>query len=358
MQRLRLYDCRVSSLPTSVGLCQSDKAGVAEVVNSAQRRLLYCKEAGEESWWGTWAEVQFTVSRTNPYVTLDNTIARIEYADICTRPVEVNNQFVEFLRFGNGRLPKLFRQGHCGCFRPALYSRNNSPTFTDLSSPPQYLRAYATDSSDYGKRVMISGTDSNDNKIYTQDFFERAQGQFQVLETPFTQWPMTFNSITGIQKDVTNFPVQIFQADPTTGEQVLLVTMQPNETTAWYRRYYFNNLPFNCCTFTGPNPCSPVTPAESVQINAIVKLEFQPVVADTDYCLIQNLEALKEEAMAVRYSTMDSAESKQLAAIKHKEAVRYLNGELAHYLGIDSPAINVAVFGSARLEKQGIGTMI
>lgn len=357
MQRLRLFDCRVSSLPQSVGLCQSDIAGVAEVVNSAQRRLLYCKEAGEEGWFGGWAEVQFTVSRQTPYVTFDSSIARLEYVDICQRPVTINNPFVEFLRFGNGRMPKLFRAGNCGCFTPQVWTRNNVPTFVDLSTPPQYIRAYA-DASDANKRMMVQGTDNNGNTIFTQDFFQRAQGQFENLDQPFIQWPQLFNTITGIQKDVTNFPVQVFQVDPNTGDQVLLVTMQPAETTAWYRRYFFNNLPFNCCSFTGPNPCSPVTPTESVLINAIVKLEFQPVAYDTDYCLIQNLEALKAEAMAVRYSTMDSPQSKQLEAQKHKDAVRYLNGELAHYLGIDNPAIEVSVFGSARLERQMIGTQM
>jgi hypothetical protein len=358
MPRLRLYDCRVSSLPTSVGLCQADIKGVAEIVNSAQRRLLYCKEAGEESWWGTWAEVQFTVSRQTPFVTFDNSIARLEYVDICNRPVTTNNQFVEFLRFGNGRLPKLFQQGHCGCFSPQVYTRNNVPTFVDLSSPPQLIRAYATDPTDLDKRVLMQGTDNNGNTIYSQDLFQRATGQFESLTNPFIQWPMMFNTITGIQKDITNGPVQIFQVDPNTGTQVLLVTMQPSETTAWYRRYFFHSLPFNCCTFTGPNPCSPIQPVESVQVNAIVKLEFIPVQFDTDYCLIQNLEALKQEAMAVRYSAMDSTQSKQLEAIKHKEAVRYLNGELGHYLGIDQPAIQVSVFGSARLERQMIGTQM
>lgn len=331
---------------------------MADIVNSAQRRLLYCKEAGEESFWGTWAEVQFTVSRQTPFVTFDNSVARLEYVDICNRPVDVNNQFVEFLRYGNGRLPKLFRQGHCGCFAPQVYTRNNVPTFVDLSTPPQLVRAFAVDPTDLGKRVLIQGTDNNGMAISTQDGFQRAQGQFESLTNPFIQWPQLFNTITGIQKDQTNGAVQIFQVDPNTGAQVLLVTMQGGETTAWYRRYFFNRLPFNCCTFIGPNPCSPTQPVESVQINAIVKLEFQPVQFDTDYCMIQNLEAIKEEAMAVRYSTMDSQQGKQNEAICHKNAVRYLNGELAHYMGIDNPAINVAVFGSARLEHQMIGTQM
>ena len=357
-QRLRLYDVRLSGLPESVGLCSSDRAGVAQITNAAQQRLLYCREAGEESWFGTWSEIAFTVSRSTPYVTFDRDIARLELVDICGKPVDTNNQFVEYLRFGNGRMPKIFRQGHCGCFSPSVYTRNNVPTMVDLSTPPQWIRAYYTDSSDIGKRVLMQGKDNNDNVVYSQDGLSRVTGQFEALATPFVQWPMQFNSISGIQKDVTNYPVQIFQVDPTTGDQVLLATMQPTETTAWYRRYYFDSLPYNCCTFTGPNPCSPIVPVESVHVTAIVKLEFVPLVADTDYCLIGNLEALKQEAMAVRYSSMDSPQSKQLEAIKHKAAVGYLNGELTHFLGKDSPAINLAVFGSARLEKNAIGSML
>lgn len=327
-------------------------------MNSAQRRLLYCKEAGEESWNGTWAEVQFMVSRSQPFVTFDNTVARLEYVDICNRPVTVNNQFVEFLRFGNGRLPKLFLQGHCGCFGPEVFSRNNAPTFVDLFPPPQFIRAYFSDPGDINKRVLMQGTDNNGNVVNSQDFLQRTQGQFEPLQTPFVQWPMQFNTITGIQKDQTNGPVQIFQVDPNTGAQVLLVTMQPVETTAWYRRYYFHRLPFNCCTAIGPNPCLNAPITESVVVNAIVKLEFVPVQFDTDYCLIQNLEAIKEEAMAVRYSSMDSDQSKRLEKECHKNAVRYLNGEIAHYYGIDHPAINISVFGDARLERQQIGTMM
>ncbi len=356
--RTRLYDVRISDLPTAVGLCSGDIKGISQVVNSAQRRLLYCKEAGEESWYGTWAEVRFTVSRTNPFVTFDNSIARLEYVDICDRPVDVNNQFVEFLRFGNGRLPKLFLREHCGCFAPQVYTRNNAPTFVDLNPAPQFIITYPGDDSDLNKRVMIQGLDSNGSPVYTQDGFQRAQGQFMELVKPYTIWPQQWSKITGIQKDQTNFPVQIFQMDPTTGAQVQLVTMQPYETTAWYRRYFFNKLPFNCCTFIGPNPCTSGVPAESVQVHAIVKLEFVPVQADSDYLLIGNIEALTEEAMSVRYSKMDSDQSKRLSAIKHKEAVRFLNGELAHYLGIDQPAIQVSVFGSARLERQQIGTMM
>src|SRR5215510_10300942 len=121
MQRLRGIDVRLSDFPQTIGLCASDTALVYQALNATQQRLLYCKEAGEESWWGTWAEIAFTMSRDRPFITLERDIARLELVDICDRPVTVNNQFREYLRFGNGRFPKLFRQGNCNCFIPEVY---------------------------------------------------------------------------------------------------------------------------------------------------------------------------------------------------------------------------------------------
>ena len=99
MQRLRLIDCRLSRLPSVVGLCQADIPGIAQFVNSAQRRLLMCKEAGDEGWWGTFAEISFLANRHHPYITLPREIARIEAMSVCDRPVPVNNQFFEYLEF-------------------------------------------------------------------------------------------------------------------------------------------------------------------------------------------------------------------------------------------------------------------
>lgn len=359
MQRLRLYDIRLDGrLGNAVGICQSDVKQYAQFVNAAQQRLLYCKEAGEESWWGTWAEIQFQISRAVPFVTLPNEVARLELVDVCNWPVAVQNQFFEYLRFGNGHLPKLFRQQRCGCFHPQVLSRNNVPTFTDLTSPPQYLRIYPTDPADVNKAVIMQGTDSNNNVIYTQSGLNLITGVQVFLQLPFSTVtlpgstiPLPFNSITGIQKDTTSAPVRFTQVDPTTGNELLLHTMEPGETTAWYRRYYFNNLPINCCF-------DPNTGVTNVLVTAIAKLELIPVVSDTDYTLIQNLEAIIAEAQAVRYSTIDGQQSDIDQQSNHRDAVRFLRGELAHYLGTTTPAVNFAPFGSARLERQAIGTLI
>lgn len=347
-QRLRLYDCRASRLPSVVGLCQSNVSGIANYVNTAQRRLLYASEGGDEGWWGTWAEVVFNVSRSQPYLTLPREMARIQAITVCDSPVAVQNQFYEYLTFGNGRMPKSPRWRGCD-FDNQVYSRNVAPTFIEMASAPQYITAYITDTQDIGKRTLIQGLDTSNNIIYSQDIGNQITGVFLTLNSPSVTTVMQLNQITGIQKDVTVGPVRYYQHDPNTGDEVLLLTMQPSETTASYRRYYFNNLPLNCCSAPG---------STQVQVTGLVKLDLIPVVSDTDYLLIQNLEAIIEECQSVRYSEQDNPSAKQMAQERHLQAVRLLNGELNHFVGKDAVAVNFAPFGRARLRNQKIGNML
>jgi len=178
------------------------------------------------------------------------------------------------------------------------------------------------------------------------------QGVYLTLASPFVATQFIVGQITGIQKDVTAGQVQIVAIDPTTGAQTTLLTMEPGETTAWYRRYFLASLPNDCCRLP------PFTVPQPLTVTAIAKLELIPVVTDPDFLLIQNLEALKHEAMAYRYSKMDTAEAKKLEADNHLAAIRLLIGEIRHYLGQDLPAINFSPFGSARLSRQRIGSMI
>lgn len=354
--RLRLYDCRISRLPTIIGKCQSDIPEIANYVNTAQQRLLYAAEACDESWWGTWAEVRLNVSRAAPYITLPREIARLEAITICDKPVPVLNQFYEYLQFGNGRMQKR-RLNNANHIR-AAYTRNNAVLFTDLTNGPQLISLFGSDATDLQgtKRVLVQGLDQNGQVVYTNDGGNTIIGEFVTLKAPFATTTNQYSLITGIQKDVTAGPVQIFQMSPVDSSQILLSTMEPGEQTTDYRRYFFDCLPCGCC----PTPNSPTTTAscsQPPQVTAIAKLELIPVVNDTDYLLFHNLEAIIQECQAVRFSEMDNAAAKQQAALHHREAIRLLNGELGHYLGVNTPAVQMHVFGSAKLERQAIGTL-
>lgn len=352
MPRLRLFDFRTSTGPQTLGMCNDNLAGCAQYVNAAQRRLVFAKEAGDDGWWGSFAEVAFDgVSRSAPFVTTGRDIARIIAFDVCDHPVQLHNQFQEYLQFGNGRLPGLCPQYRKSCITQA-YMRNNVITFADQTVFPCIIRIYAGDSADINaaKRVLVSGLDAQNEPIQSQSGLVQSEGQWITITQPFADGSIQMNRITGIQKDPTAGNVQIFQVDPNTGEERLLLIMQPRETVAGYRRYYLNNLPKNCC--------NPTLPEANVRLTAIAKLELLPVAVDTDYLLIQNLEALIEECVSIRLSRMDDSDAKRASQFHHLEAIRMLNSEITHYLGKQSPAVGFHPFGSARLERRHIGTML
>ncbi len=326
--------------PTCVGICQSDSAGCAAVVNSALQRLTFAKESGDTGWWTNWAEMVFNV-QSDGYLTTPREVARLERMTVCNREVPIQNQFYVYLQFGIGKQPQRF------CNFLQTYERGIVPTFSDFVAGNK-LRVYLTDATDAGKRVLIQGTDANDAVIYSLDSLTQVTGEFLVLEAPFVEAPMILNSLTGIEKDITNGPVKFYETNPTTGDIRLILTMEPGEKVAAYRRYFINGLPTRCC-----NPCD-----SPLRVTAIAKLDYVPVQVDTDYLVpVQNLEAITEEAQSIRYSTMDTPAAAGLADKHHRDAIRILNGELIHFQGKDKPAIEFKPFGSASLRRAQVGIL-
>lgn len=123
--------------------------------------------------------------------------------------------------------------------------------------------------------------------------------------------------------------------------------------TAWYRRYLFDPL----CWSTMWTNCCPGSTANTVRATAICKLEPIPVQNDQDYLVIQSVEAMVREAQSWRLSDVDNKNSQAMSVNHHTQAVRILNGQLTHYMGMDDPALIFAPFGSARLAKQRIGLL-
>lgn len=339
---------RRSRIPGAIGIDSADRPTLASYVNEAQWRLL--QAAGEAGWWGTWARMAFTVSRDDPFITVPREVARLIDIDVCRIPVMIQNQFYEFLQFGVGeQKPDLDCQNRncnstCGV---QAYDRGEFPTFKDITSGSM-VRVYMTNPADNTKRIFFSGTNSSGLPIYTIDGGNQVNGFFLNLDStqPFVEYMVPIGQLTAISKDITYGPVQVFDVNLTTGDQTLIAVLAPGETTASYRRYYLQGLPRRCCE------CDVAT--DEVQVAALAKLDMIPVTVDTDYLLISNIPALKEECLSIRYGEMDTAEAFQAAEVKHKKAIRLLNQELIHYLGKQLPAIGFKPFGYDTLERAGL----
>lgn len=346
MQLLRLKDVRQSRIPEAIGTCASDNGKLLEIVNEAQQRLVFA--GGETGWWGSWAKTVFNVTPvTNPYITLPRNIVRLINMDVCRHPVRIQNEFYEFLEAGVGLQPR------CDCNGPETYDRGMFPTFSDIVPPNKRLRFYITDAADIGRRVLVQGTDQNGTTIYSLDGIDEVTGIYLTFTQPFVDTPFDITSLAGLQKDFTVGQVKVFEVDTVTGVSRLILTMEPSEEVAGYRRYFLNGLPNICC------PIQTTTPVPTtVQVTAMAKLALIPVAVDPDYLVIQNLAALKEECQAVRFGEMDDQGSAGQAALRHRKAINLLNGELIHHLGKERPAISFSPFGTAKLSNQRIGSLI
>lgn len=311
-------------MPGAIGLCASDAARIAAAVNPAEQELI--NAGGETGWWGGWAKVLFTASKTTPYVTLPRRYARAINMAVCNKAIALRNEFFEELESGVGLRPGTPCSDWCGSV--AGYERGAWPTMVEMTKAPQLLRAYLTDSRDADKTMLISGTDQNGNEIYP--------GTLLTLGSPFVTSDFTMSSITAVIKDLTHGDVLLKQVDPDTGEEVTLSRYGPDETVPAYRRYYIDRLPNNCCGSTD---------AGTVQITALCKYEHLPVSRDTDLLVIGSIPALESQVQALRYRRMDTGDAAGLEIKSQRKAIKLLQAEQRHYLGEQSLAVVIAPYG-------------
>lgn len=345
--RLTLQQLLDSRIPQVLGACATNLPEVASYTNEAIQRLLL--QAPSTGWWGTWEKAVFNVERANPYLTLPSKYARAEGFDACRVPMNIANEWWEFLEYGIGLQTDCTARSACGRF--GAFDRGMVPTAYNLTSTNQLLRVYITDQRDIGRKILFSGAkDQNGNGVYQQNGLTSVDGLLLTFAYPFVTSGFIVTSFKTLVKDQTYGDVIIRQVDATTGTEVLLSRLGPDETIPQYHRYLFSGLPCGCC------PCPANT--SQVQVTAMCKLEFAPVKRPTDVLLIGNLPALKAEFQSIRYGEQDSAKAKQLAAVEHQQAIQYLSNELRTYTGSENLSVNVPIFGSARLEEQRIGTLV
>jgi hypothetical protein len=349
---------RASALPAAVGLCANQISQVSAYVNDAQERLLMDPLAPDEGWFGGTATMVFNVQVSAitgcgfAFVTTPREVARLTDMAVCQSPMAIRNGFFEYLRFGRGLQPKSQNcgGGNCGCGISAqAYARDNVVTLSDFTAGvARAIRIFPTDAADVGRRVLVRGLDANGIPVTSIDTTtqQTISGEYVFLQFPFVDTINLFKPpLTGLDKEPTIGRVTFFTIDPATGTPQQLSTMEPLETTANYRRYLLNGLPRFCCDATTPLP---------VTITAQAKLDFVPVVSDPDYLIIQSIPAITEEAQSLRYGRMDTPAAAQLEQKHHAKALAILNGQIDHFEGKVSTAVNVPIFGSARMRRQPI----
>ncbi len=362
MERPTLSTFMASEGPGALGICSTDTAGCAAVVNSATQRLMFAREVGDSGFVGSWSEIAFNLTQADPHITTPYDVARIEALDMCTFPVPVQNSFYSYLLFGFGRFPKRNCTGVSGttssrrnCAPIVAYDRGRFPLFRDVVGTGQKIRVYLTDPADAGKRVLIGYKDSNGVPVRTLNGTVQVDGEFLTLVAPFVDTTFEVfpgpSGVSGIQKDVTLGRVTFYQVDTTTAEQTQLSFMEPGETTASYKRYFVGGLPRNCCNL----PPGSATDPNTVQLTALVQHCYVPVSVTTDYLCLPSVEAIIHEAQAGRFMKMDLPNALAMSDWHHRSAIRLLQGQSIAEQGSLAPAISFSPFRGSPFVTTGYG---
>lgn len=296
------------------GSCPSNSV-VLDRVNECSRRLM-----AKATWWNMLRRIRFY--STGGVIALPTEVEKILTVDTEGTPARVFNQMYEFLENGPGEVPPR-----------TAYDRNlvdlgdGWPTFFDLpptnsetttDGAPCRLVALSTAAADIGQTLTIWGRDSQLQDVAAEGISlnvarwqNGVDGQFHVqnvLDTPGAYPETEFSAITSVAKPVTTAYVSLYTYEPTTHRMYFLAKYHPLETRPGYRRYRI------------------LAPGLSNYSNVLClcRLRYVPRLYDTDVLLIQNLDALKLMAMAIRE---ENDRNLQLALAYEQSAVRLLGEE-------------------------------
>lgn len=327
MELLTFAEAKASrELAATSGQCGSSDE-FRSLLNQATRKLM-----NRGSFFGTVQRIQ--VCTYDCKVVWPRFCGNVLALNFSGHPSPVKNNWYEFLPVSQCDLGVMGSFPYVnGNFGPITTSDAGfSPVFNPIKcGHPTYVQIYPGTRADVGKKTTIYGVDHNGLVVRTKVNGVWQEGETVTMALPYTQTATIFREITRISKDVTQGVARYYQFTPIGPYTYDLVWLDPGETNPMYRT---SRLPPGraCCL-------------KSIQ--ALVKLEFIPVVADTDLVQIPNLDALALMISALRKS---NAGDKEAAHAEEADAVRELNLELKNRYGNDQivTRINYGELRSAR----------
>jgi hypothetical protein len=308
-----------------------------DLANAAIRQLI-----NRGDWWATVQPVRFCVQGNS--FALPRWVGTVLAVNRCGHPTPIANRWFDFEPFDD------WSRAAMSCCRrgnkwPATFTAVSDGTTPFINQIPagstNYVRFYVTQPSDYGKTVTVYGLDENGQKIFSTFPDGTVQeGIVLTLAQPYTQSTILFSKVFRLVKDITAGIVRGYIFDPTTLLMNLLGEYQPTEITPEYIHMRLSGPPQPCCGI--------------MQISALVKLQFIPVVNDNDIVLIDNEDAIRDMIMSLR-----EKESGNLANALALEAsaFRELNYQLRNRVPEDQFVVNFQPFGTASFNRVTSGFM-
>lgn len=317
-----------------LGVCE-DSEEVPLRLNEAQTRLLNRPEKPV----GSLVRYRICAGESGCF-SWPRFVRTIEAFAICNTPGTIRDVTYEFVGppVGNGLLGETSWPG------TTLIDRGTFCAYDNISATPtvpKSIQLIATNAADVGKRVILRYYDSSGNKKYSSIDGVVQEGERLVLPAPpayvTTSSNVMQDGLYAVTKEVTEYPVLMYQINALLVQEKLLARYEPSEQNPIYRQSFvpgFTQTP-GCCGAT--DDCT-----NNKAVTALVKLQHIPVVVDNDPLVLGNLPAFKLMCLSIlREEQNRFDESLAFEAKANKE----LDGELASYMG-DGVVLTMRVQGN------------
>ena len=310
-----------------------------QYVNDAVRELMR-----RGNWWATVQPIVGCVR--DRVVTWPRSVGAILALNTCDRPTEVSNHWYQFMPLDPSHVRwarEYDRWGRAG--NVMTETTNTACVFNPIVTDGMNLQFYISQPTDAGKFITVYGIDGNGQVIRSK----RPDGTFQdgivlMLANPYVQSPFTIRHVHRIVKDVTDGQVNAYQYSVPGAFSVDLGSYEPTETNPEYitTQIRGHGAPDNWHYKQGNwNRCPG-------QISALVKLNFIPFFHDNDLVQIDNVDAIRDMLLSIRYREQSNMEQ---ASVYEQSALRELNKQMQDRFPIEQFQVSFRPYGSGLLSK-------
>lgn len=312
-----LADARSESRLLDVIQNCSSSTEFANKLNSVTRMLMK-----RGNWWETEVMVRLCVTGCNivwpRYV---GTVTGLRFC--CYGQMEVKNNWYAIMGSAGGSDAAGYgaysNLGYGGWIAPTAYDLQTSPVHTQITgNTGKYLRYTCVKNQDIGKTIRIYGTQFGGQSLQELDANGNwVNGITLTLDSPFAQSSILVTRIDAVTREQTQGMTYLYQYDPVALNQLQLAVYEPNETNPQYRKTRVSNM----------NQIQSGEGSNNEKIwtcDAMVKLQYFPVINDRDFLFISDWDALAYGVQALNFDNQNDTQNSEVFFAK---AIRELNME-------------------------------
>lgn len=204
---------------------------------------------------------------------------------------------------------------------PVIEDINSAPTFNDITGTTgKQIRYYTVNAADNGAGITLFGNRYGGQPLQEIQGAATVNGLTLTAAPPYATNATLVTNIDAITRDATQGMAYLYEYDPSNGQLRDLAAFEPGETNPRYRRSRIKTRPLGY--LQGQPDANGI---RWTSVEALVKVEFVPVVNPRDFLMIDNFDALKFMIQAIN---LEEANDEQSALIKITKAVQELNFDL------------------------------